>query len=130
MAFTHPETMKKRMTKYHIVHANAHYATRRVRCHETGRYHRHQTHEEEYTLSVCGETLIRDVEPACNISIANPEWNYNWCSDCVNSFPWDDNDRKLWLDKHGIETMDEDSWRQWLRTSEGKSIFPWINLTE
>ena len=62
---------------YHIIHANARYATRRVRCYETGRYHRHKTHEEESVSSVCGRTLVSRRDQFCNIGIADPNWKYD-----------------------------------------------------
>ena len=32
---------------YHIIPENARIRSKRVPCYETGRYHRHKTHEEE-----------------------------------------------------------------------------------
>ena len=108
---------------YHIVHANARYTARRVPCYDSGRYHRHKTHEEKTVLSVCGRTLVRGRDQSCNISIADPYWNYDWCHDCVRAFLWTDEARKIWKER-GIDTLDFPSWEQWLQTPEGKYARP------
>lgn len=42
---------------YHIIHDKSPSSNRRVRCYETGRYHRHQTHVEEFIQVICGKTI-------------------------------------------------------------------------
>ena len=91
---------------YHIIHANARYATRWVPCYETGRYHRHKTHKEQYVPSLCGGTLVEGRDQFCNAIIANPDWNYDWCHGCVRVLPWTDDARGKWLRK-GIDTLAE-----------------------
>ena len=108
--------------KYHIIHANAQPIQRRVRCYETGRYHRHNTHVEEFFRSACGETFTLRQNDACNITIANPNWDKNWCHDCVKAFPWTEEARGIWREKHSIETLDHASWEKWVRTSEGSAL--------
>ena len=54
---------------YHILPPNADYRSWKVRCHETGRFHRHQTHVEEYTTALCGAEVIKDSGNYCNIDI-------------------------------------------------------------
>jgi len=108
---------------YHIIHANADYSSRRVRCYESGRYHRHKTHVEEYVRAVCGTELIRNRDKFCNIGIATPSWDYDWCHKCVRAFPWKDGARKQWQAK-GIETIPAESWADWLETPEGEYAKP------
>ena len=109
---------------YHLIHHNANYASRRVRCQEGGQYHRHKTHLEESVRSVCGKTLVRNRDKFCNVGIAEPSWDKDWCHDCVRAFPWTEQARKLWLGIHGIETHDNDAWEEWLRTPDGKAVWP------
>ena len=93
---------------YHIIHANARYATGRVQCYETGRYHRHKTHEEKSVPSVFGRTLVSGRDQFCNIGISNPSWKNDWCHDCVRAIPWTDEARNIWKEK-GIDTLDSSS---------------------
>lgn len=72
---------------------------------------------ERLKIIVIGE------EQYCNISIATPEWDKDWCHDCVRAFPWKDDARKIWL-KKGIEAMDLSSWSEWLKTPEGEYAKP------
>ena len=101
---------------YHIIHAYEQPIRRRVRCFETGRYHRHQTHIEEFFRAACGETFSRRESDCCNITIADPNWDKNWCQKCVKMFPWTEKARQIWLDKHGIETLDSESWKRQFAT--------------
>ena len=89
---------------YHIITAVG-YAKQRVSCYQTGPGHRHKSHIEESAPSACGRTVVQGRDQFCNISIANPRWDYDWCHDCVRAFSWPDKARKLWLAK-GIETVD------------------------
>ena len=94
---------------YHILDANAQYTTRRVPCHETGRNHRHKTHDVDSIQSVCGKTLIRGIDNYRKIYTDDdigPNYNYQWCQDCVKPLPWTESARKLWLEKHGIATVE------------------------
>ena len=91
---------------YHIIHADANYVAMRVPCEEGGPYHQHQTHTEEVVASVCGVTLATKGDDFCSIDIADPNWNHDWCHDCVRSFPWTAEARRLWLEK-GIDTEGE-----------------------
>ena len=92
---------------FHIIHENARFATKRVRCYGTGRYHRHKTHLEESVSAACGKILVSGRNQFCSILVANPYWNHNWCHDCVKVFSWTDDARNAWLEK-GIETLDTD----------------------
>ena len=76
------------MPKYHILPANA----------EWSRYRRGKT---QTTLSLCGEVVRRWEDGACNISIATPEWDYNWRHDCVLSVHerWTDAEKEIWRKK-------------------------------
>ena len=91
---------------YHIIHYYAQYTTRRVACYETGRYHRHKTHEEKAVSSACGKILVNGRDQYCNIAIANPGWSYDWCHECVKAFPWTDDAKGMWATK-GIEIPDD-----------------------
>ena len=106
---------------YHIIHANATYRMRRVRCYETGRYHRHNYHDEEYATAACGSEVSRDRSDFCNISIATPDWNYDWCHKCVQSFPWNEEGRTKW-EARGIKTMGGEEWNEWIETPEGAYV--------
>ena len=73
---------------YHIIVAT-HYHERRVPCNETGRYHRHKTHVEQYTTALCGREVTKGKDGFCNLSIANPvEWPRNWCRSCIEAVSW------------------------------------------
>ena len=84
---------------YHIIHENARFTTKRVRCYGTGRNHRHKTHLEESVSAACGKILVSGRNQFCSIVIADPNWKYDWCHDCVRAFPWPDVARRLWLEK-------------------------------
>ncbi len=74
--------------KFHITTASI-YKARIVLCHETGRFHRHKKHKEEYCNAVCGTEIVRDKDKFCSLAIANPrDWNYDWCRDCVAAIRW------------------------------------------
>ena len=92
---------------YHIITLYAQPYSMRVRCHQEGRDHRHATHIERFIETVCKKTIPYGPDNCCNISIANPNWDKNWCRDCVTAFPWTDEGSKMWLEKHGIETTGE-----------------------
>ena len=70
---------------YHIIPVIFSYHSRRVPCHERGRFHRHKTHIEEFCYAVCGQEVVRGRDDFCSISIATPDWNYAWCRECVES---------------------------------------------
>ena len=89
--------------------------------------HHHARYIEESVLAVCGKTLVKGRDDCCNISAATPDWSYDWCHDCVKAFLWNENARKLWREKHGIETLDRDSWERWLHTPKGRAVFPWLS---
>ena len=88
---------------YHIIHENARYSTRRVRCNESGRNHRHKTHDEQFVESACGNILSPNGNQFCSVAIVNPNWTYDWCHDCVRAFQWREQARQIWHCK-GIET--------------------------
>lgn len=104
---------------YHIIPFRARYTTRRVPSYAIGPGHRRKTHMEESVRAKCGRTLVKGRDQFCNISIATPDWNYDWCHDCVRAYPWNEDGRKAWL-RRGIETMDSSSWEEWLKTPEGE----------
>ena len=110
---------------YHIIHFDTTYTQVRVRCYESGRYHRHKTHIEERYPSVCGLTLERRGDQSCNIGIANPDWNYDWCHKCVKAFIWTGEARKTWAAKD-IETLSPEEWSKWIQTPEGEYARPAI----
>ena len=62
---------------YHIVAPDARYVGS-----QRGR-------EERIVIAVCGAEVKESDPNACNLGIANPDWDYNWCRDCV-LFYWDD----------------------------------------
>ncbi len=87
---------------YHLVALDARYRTRRVLCYRTGRHHRHKTHQEQYTSTLCGQEVLRSEGTSCSEGIADPRWDKDWCHDCVRSAPWRDDVKGLWRAK-GIE---------------------------
>ena len=73
----------------HILPANAGYATRRVPCRETGRYHRHKWHTEEHCEALCGAEVIRDQHRYVNITELRPDLlSRDSCRHCVEAVPW------------------------------------------
>ena len=99
--------MKNKGT-YHIVRRHAQYFTTP----SGGR-------RKEFIKSVCGKVLARDEDNSCNMAIANPSWNRDWCHDCVRAYPWTEDARKIWLEK-GIEAMEHSSWLEWINSPEGE----------
>ena len=74
---------------YHILPPNAGLSKRMVTCNETGRYHRHRRHLEEYSVALCGAEVVIGNDEFCNLSIADPVgWSYDWCQECVESVSW------------------------------------------
>lgn len=74
---------------YHILHPNAGISGRMVTCNETGRYHRHKRHLEEFSVALCGAEVIVGKDEFCNLGIADPlAWSNDWCQKCVESAPW------------------------------------------
>lgn len=65
----------------HILPPDAYYRTRRVPCRESGRYHRHQSHVEEFTFAICGAEVLRGTG-AVNLTIFSPNLKSAWCFDC------------------------------------------------
>ena len=112
---------------YHIIHCDTSYTSVGVPCYESGRYHRHKTHVEERYPSVCGLTLDRSRDESCNISIANPDWSYDWCHKCVKAFLWSDEGQQKWSAR-GIETLDREEWLEWLKTPEGAYARPALRM--
>lgn len=110
---------------YHMIHVNARYSPRRVRCYETGRYHRHQFHTEEYARAICGVTLVRDRDQFCNVGIADPRWDYDWCPSCVKLVPWSDKGKQMWVAR-GLEAMNSEEWKAWVESPEARAAFPSI----
>ena len=55
---------------YHILAPNSDYRSRRVTCRQTGRFHRHKTHVEEYTEALCGKEIIKGSGIYCNLANA------------------------------------------------------------
>ena len=90
---------------YHIILPTAQLRQERVRCHIENSIHRHKYHIEETFQAICGDRTLR--ENCCNSDIANPNWNYNWCHQCVKLLPWTDEGKRLWLERHGIDTYSQ-----------------------
>lgn len=53
--------------------------------------------------AACGAQLVRYQDEYCNIVIANPKWERNWCADCVRAFHWSEPDRIVWIRLHNIQ---------------------------
>ena len=92
---------------YHIIDPDTQLIRERVRCHQQGSHHRHQYHIEEKFKALCEKVIPR--ENCCNAGIANPNWNYDWCHDCVKAIPWTEDGKKIWLERHGIDTHTEEA---------------------
>ena len=90
---------------YHIIYPWAQLHRERVRRDIDNSTRRHRYHFEETFQAICGATTPRD--SCCNLSIANPNWNYNWCHGCVKAITWNDDGKRLWLERHGIGTYTE-----------------------
>lgn len=74
---------------YHILPPNARLSKRMVSCNETGRYHRHRKHLEEYSVAICGAEVVVGSDDYCNLNIADPvRWSNDWCRRCVESVQW------------------------------------------
>ena len=73
----------------HILPENAVYATRRVPCRETGRYHRHNWHMEKYCEALCGKKVVKGQHKYINITEVSPDFlSRDSCRRCVEAVPW------------------------------------------
>ena len=86
---------------YHIIPHLNQYSVRHVPCYETGRYHRHKTHEEKYTTALCGKEVVRGRDESCSVGIADPNWDKDWCPACLSEAPWGDKAATI-LKKRGL----------------------------
>ena len=85
---------------FHIIPVANSYHQRRVPCHQTGRYHRHKTHIEQYIRTLCGKEVVKDRDEYCSISTADPDWPNAWCQACVESTEaWTPEEMKKWQAK-------------------------------
>ena len=84
-------------TTYHLIPTNQPYAhIRRARCEMTGRAHRHQFHDEEYSVAACGGEVTRQWHDYCNAGadfvdpVKNPDGNGGrpWCMKCISNLAW------------------------------------------
>ena len=55
--------------------------------------------------AACGATLVRYRDEYCNVMIANPEWNREWCHDCVRAFRWPQPTRAAWEEQLDISDL-------------------------
>ena len=46
--------------------------------------------------ALCDEVLERNKVDYCNVGIANPNWDYDWCHACVQAAEWTDEAKRLW----------------------------------
>ena len=113
---------------YHIIRVNARPYTRSAPCYKGGRYHRHKTCKEEFLPTACGGAVESSKNASCNISIANPDWNYDWCHACVRAFPWNQDGVNGWR-KRGIEALGSMDWAEWVKTPEGEYARPKFQTT-
>lgn len=104
---------------YHILPAHARYTKMRVPCYQTGRYHRHRFCDVERVMALCGATVESGRDDGCNIIIANPNWDKDWCHNCVGIVPWTEPAGKIWQERHGIETLSVEEWQEQHSAQEG-----------
>ena len=69
----------------HILPPDAYYGTRRVVCNETGRYHRHKSHDEQFTYAYCKTEVVKGRDDFVNLTIFNPAMKSLWCRECFES---------------------------------------------
>ena len=101
---------------YHILPANARYRKVRVPCYQTGRFHRHKFCEVERAVTLCGAIVEGGREDGCNVSIATPSWDKDWCHKCVGMVPWTEPTREIWRKQHGIETLNMEEWKKMVQS--------------
>ena len=98
------------MGNYHLTHSPAAHTTAPM---EPG--------EEAYrmTPAVCGKLLAENEDDYCNISIADPEWDKDWCEPCVIAIAWSNRFTLKWQER-GIGAMELTDYVQWIRAPEGE----------
>ena len=97
-----------------------------------GNCHLMHSHAEDTTLpvglseeaprmapAVCGRLLAKDEDDYCNISVADPGWDKDWCEPCVIAIAWSNEFTLKWQER-GIGAMELTDYFQWLRKPEGE----------
>ena len=97
------------MGNYHLMHSPAAHTTAPT-----------EPREESPLIApaVCGKLLDKDEDGYCNISVADPEWDKDWCEPCVVAIAWSNQFTLKWQER-GIGAMELTEYVQWLRTPEG-----------
>ena len=67
-----------------------------------GTYHIIPVRYRRFPAALCGEKLIQGRGNYCNTNTANPDWDYDWCHDCVKAVVWTDEAKGVWRQK-GID---------------------------
>ena len=66
-------------------------------------------HRQDYTFAMCGREMIRYQDNYCNAGIARPQWNNDWCIECINTVQWDEEDTRILRGKDLLLERKEDT---------------------
>lgn len=109
---------------HHLVHTYANYTTISTGADE----------ENTQTIpAVCGAVLTRYQDEYCNVSIADPGWDKDWCEPCVVGIAWSNEATAGWR-KRGLDAKELTEYILWLKTPEGEyprpSFRKYIEMTQ
>ena len=45
-------------------------------------------HRQEYALGLCGAEVVRHRDDYCASGIAKPQWDHDWCRECIMLVQW------------------------------------------
>ena len=112
------------MGDYHLIHSFAEYTTMPMGLAE----------ENPQTIpAVCQAVLTRFKDGYCNVSIANPDWDKDWCEPCIAGVAWNNELTAKWQAK-GLPAKAFTDYVSWVRTPEGEyaraSFQTYIEMTQ
>ena len=60
-------------------------------------------HRQDYATALCGLEVVRHRDEYCNVDIANPQWEHDWCVECVCRTIWTEEEIQVLHDKGLLE---------------------------
>ncbi len=56
--------------------------------------------------SACGKDVPRN-KMVSILAPPNPNWDKDWCHDCVRAFAWEDERKQIWREMHGVKFSED-----------------------
>ncbi len=56
-------------------------------------------HHQDYATTLCGREVIRYRDEYCASGIAKPEWNHDWCRECIMMVQWTPEETEIFHQK-------------------------------